>query len=91
MKASRLIKMLAESMERVGDADVTVCAANERSVAIVYVSTGDGFIQIDLMDSIDEATVYRDRIAELETDLQELQAKLSRCDTIPAPGMEAAE
>lgn len=90
MKASELIQELAKDIKANGDRDAYVWPSwSARPIRVVTAhGARDGFLVLP-DDMTDQAAEYRDRIAELETDLEELRAQLHRCDTIPAPAPEA--
>lgn len=90
MKASELILDLAESIRRHGDRDVMVRPSwSDAHVPIVVCWGSPDHLCIVPDDMTDQATAYRDRVAELETDLAEALAQNEQRDTIPVPAPEA--
>lgn len=89
MKASKLIADCAGIIASRGDVDVKVVAygySPEMRIAGTCGASDSMLIVLD--DTIDEAAIYRDRIADLETEIMELRAQFHRCDTVPVPAAE---
>ena len=91
MKASELIGLLAKDIQNQGDRYVLVWPSwSGRGIRVVTAhGARDGFLLLP-DDMTDQAVALHDRIAELETEAEELRKQLHRSDTIPAPAPEAA-